>query len=84
MAWRIMTVAPTGGSDGKRRFRNQVMGRARLVTPRELPKNSSQRAQTVGVSMKTASAAPPQPKIKRMMLEARYGRKEELGLFSII
>jgi hypothetical protein len=70
--------------EGKRRLRNQVTGRARLVTPRVLPKNKSQRAQTVGVSMKTANAEPPHPRIKRMILEAIYERNDELDRFSIV
>jgi hypothetical protein len=54
------------------------------VTPRVLPKNNSQRAQTVGVSMKTANAEPPHPRIKRMILEAIYERNDELDRFSIV
>jgi hypothetical protein len=34
--------------------------------------------------MKIASAEPPQPMKKRIMLDARYGRKEELGRLSIV
>jgi hypothetical protein len=70
--------------DGKRRFRNHVTGSARLVTPKVLPKKKIQRAQTVGVNIKTENAEPPHPIIKRMMLEAIYGRKDEFGLFSIV
>jgi hypothetical protein len=58
-------------------LRNQVTGRARLIRPSVPPKKNSQRAQTVGVSVKMETATLPHPIKKRIMNEARYDRKGE-------
>jgi hypothetical protein len=67
----MMTAAPTGGLEGKRRFKNQVAGRKSPVRPIVPPKNNNQRAQTVGGRVRTAKAAVPQPMTIRMIVAVR-------------
>jgi hypothetical protein len=62
---------------------NQVTGKARLIIPSVPQKKNNQRAQTVGVRVKIAAAAPPQPMIKSVMVDTRYVRKVEKGLVRI-
>jgi hypothetical protein len=57
--------------DLKRRFKNHMIGKPRLVRPRVPPKKRSQRAHTVGVSMMMAMTAAPQPRMNKLMVEAR-------------